>query len=211
MLLWTSQYSELAHQKQPEIIANVLMFQTKFAQRISKKRFRTIVGLSMDMKYECEAGYIKSHSWQAWTAMSNPNGLLSQKLCHCLGRTLNDILLRAAHWMTYFDLSKLNLALSKCTESIRTLTATVTDVINRHWGPPALKCHIKNCQNKDRLLVYGIPLLQRKFRLGRTKPSTGPHAARAPRVWHSWARIKWWPPDYTERNKFWYSISTKSQ
>jgi len=32
-------------------------------------------------------------------AMSNPNGLLSQKLCHCLvqGRTLNDILLRAAY------------------------------------------------------------------------------------------------------------------
>jgi len=32
-------------------------------------------------------------------AMSNPNGLLSQKLCHCLnqGRTLNDILTRAVH------------------------------------------------------------------------------------------------------------------
>jgi len=32
-------------------------------------------------------------------AMSNPNGLLSQKVCHYLdqGRTLNDILLRAAH------------------------------------------------------------------------------------------------------------------
>ena len=45
-------------------------------------------------------------------AMSNPNGLLRQKLCHCLGqgRTLNDMLLTAAHWMAYFDLSKLNLA-----------------------------------------------------------------------------------------------------
>jgi len=45
-------------------------------------------------------------------AMSIPNGLLSQKLCHCLkqGRTLNNILMRAAHWMAYFDLSKLNLA-----------------------------------------------------------------------------------------------------
>ena len=45
-------------------------------------------------------------------AMSNPNGLLSQKLCHCLGqgRTLNDILLSAAHWMAYFDHSKLDLA-----------------------------------------------------------------------------------------------------
>ena len=34
--------------------------QTEFAQRISKKCFRTIVGLSMDMKYECQAGYIWS-------------------------------------------------------------------------------------------------------------------------------------------------------
>jgi len=42
-------------------------------------------------------------------AMSNPNGLLSQTLCHCLdqGRTLNDILMRVAHRMAYFDLSKL--------------------------------------------------------------------------------------------------------
>jgi len=33
--------------------------------------------------------------------MSNPNGLLSQKLCHYLnqGRTLNGILLRAAQWL----------------------------------------------------------------------------------------------------------------
>jgi len=31
--------------------------------------------------------------------MSNPNGLLSQKLCHYLnqGRTLNNMLMRAAH------------------------------------------------------------------------------------------------------------------
>jgi len=44
--------------------------------------------------------------------MSNPNDLLSQKLCHYLdqGRTLNDKLLRAVHGMDYFDLSKLNLA-----------------------------------------------------------------------------------------------------
>jgi len=44
--------------------------------------------------------------------MSNPNGLLSQKLCRCLnqGRTLNDMLMRAAHWMAYFDLSKLTVA-----------------------------------------------------------------------------------------------------
>jgi len=44
--------------------------------------------------------------------MSNPNGLLSQKVCHYLdeGRTLNDKLLRAAHCMVYFDFSKLNVA-----------------------------------------------------------------------------------------------------
>jgi len=42
--------------------------------------------------------------------LSNPNGLLSQKLRHYLdqGRTLNDILWRAAHCMAYFDLGKLN-------------------------------------------------------------------------------------------------------
>ena len=45
------------------------------------------------------------------SAMSNPNGFLSQKLCHYLdqGRTLNNILMRTAHWMAYVDLSKLNL------------------------------------------------------------------------------------------------------
>jgi len=33
------------------------------------------------------------------TAMSNPNGLLSQKICRCLGqgRTSKDILMRVAH------------------------------------------------------------------------------------------------------------------
>jgi len=46
------------------------------------------------------------------TAMSNPNCLLSQKLCHYLnqGRKLNDILMRAAHLTAYFYLNKLNLA-----------------------------------------------------------------------------------------------------
>jgi len=44
-------------------------------------------------------------------AMSNPNGLLSQKLRPYLnqGRSLNDIN-GVAHWMAYFDPSKLNLA-----------------------------------------------------------------------------------------------------
>jgi len=43
--------------------------------------------------------------------MSNPNGLLSQKVCHYLdqGRTLNHILLRTAYWMADFGLRKLNL------------------------------------------------------------------------------------------------------
>jgi len=43
--------------------------------------------------------------------MSNQNHLLNQKLCHYLnqGRTLNNILMRGAHWMGYFDLSKLYL------------------------------------------------------------------------------------------------------
>jgi len=44
--------------------------------------------------------------------MSSTNGLLSQKSCQYLNqdRTLNDILMRAAHGMAYFDLSQLNLA-----------------------------------------------------------------------------------------------------
>jgi len=46
------------------------------------------------------------------SALSNPNGLLGQKLCHYLnrGRIMSDTLVRAAHWIACFDLSKLNLA-----------------------------------------------------------------------------------------------------
>jgi len=46
------------------------------------------------------------------SAMSNPNGLLSQQLCYYLNqrRTLNDILMRAAQYKAYFDHSKPNLA-----------------------------------------------------------------------------------------------------
>jgi len=45
-------------------------------------------------------------------AMSNPNDLLGQKSHHYLnqGRIFYDILMRAAHRMAYFDLSKLNFA-----------------------------------------------------------------------------------------------------
>jgi len=41
---------------------------------------------------------MKQFDWSK-PAMSNPNGLLSQKFCHYLnkGNTLNDILMRAAH------------------------------------------------------------------------------------------------------------------
>ena len=43
-------------------------------------------------------------------------------------------------------------------------------------------------KHKGRLSVCGILLLQRKPKLGRTKPSTGPHAARGPWVGHSCTR-----------------------
>ena len=49
----------------------------------------------------CEAEATVPGLWAGGSsaAMSNPNGLLSQILCHYLnqGRTLNDILMRAAH------------------------------------------------------------------------------------------------------------------
>ena len=46
------------------------------------------------------------------TAMSNTNGLMRQKSCHCLdqGRTMNDILMRAAHWLA----SKPNCSSNRC-------------------------------------------------------------------------------------------------
>jgi len=55
-------------------------------------------------------------------------------MCHYLnhGRTLNGILIRVAQWMACFDLCKLYLALSEYTESVRILTAMVTDVIKLH-------------------------------------------------------------------------------
>jgi len=45
-------------------------------------------------------------TFRSRSAMSNPNGLLSQNVSHYLsqGRRVNDILTRAAHWMAYFDL-----------------------------------------------------------------------------------------------------------
>jgi len=57
-------------------------------------------------------------------AISNPNGPLSQKVCHYLhqGRTLN-------------GLKKTKFNLNQCP----ILTAMVTDVKKRHWGPSASK------------------------------------------------------------------------
>jgi len=120
---------------------------------------------------------------QSRSAMSNRNGILSQNVCNYLdqGRTLNDIILRAAHWMVYFDFSKLNLAYTNIL-SVRIITAMATDVINGTEDHPLQKCQIHNYQNKDRLSVCRILLLQRKPKLGRTKPSTGP------RVGHGWSR-----------------------
>jgi len=47
--------------------------------------------------------------------VSNPNGFVSQKLCHYLnqGRKLDDTFKRAARWVAYFDLSKPNSACLK--------------------------------------------------------------------------------------------------
>jgi len=44
--------------------------------------------------------------------MPNTNGLLSQKICHYLnqGRTFNEISMRAANFMAFFDLGRQNLA-----------------------------------------------------------------------------------------------------
>jgi len=49
----------------------------------------------------------------------------------------------------------------------------VTYVIKWHQ-----KCQIKDNQTKDRLSVCRPLILQQKPKLGRTKLSTGPHAAR---------------------------------
>jgi len=47
------------------------------------------------------------------------------------------------------------------------------------------KVKFQDYQNKDRLSVYRILLLQRKPKLGHTNPWTGPRAAYEPRVGHS--------------------------
>jgi len=60
-----------------------------FAEKLRTRRDETRLGL-----HRAEHSALKLR-----TAMSNPNGLQSQKPCHCLdqSRTLNDILMRAAY------------------------------------------------------------------------------------------------------------------
>ena len=55
---------------------------------------------------------IRGLLYSPFPAMSSPNDLLSQTSCHYLnqGHTLYKTLVRAAHWMAYFYLSKLNFA-----------------------------------------------------------------------------------------------------
>ena len=111
--------------------------------------------------------------------MSNQNGLLGQKLCHCLnqGRTLIDILMRAAHWMAYFDVSKLNLVYTNVMKAFK----SKMQWCRRDTVVLRTTC-VKNVKfkiiKKDRLSIFGILSPQRKPQLGRTKPLTGPHAAR---------------------------------
>ena len=54
----------------------------------------------------------------------------------------------------------------------------VTDVIKWNWELPASKMSNSDCQNKDRLSVCRIFLIQQKPQLGSTKPPSRPHAAR---------------------------------
>ena len=86
--------------------------------------------------------------------------------------------------------------LSYCTESIRILTAVVTDVIKWHWKPPAFKRQI---QNKDHRRTG----FQDTFTTANTK--TGPHktfdwAACGPWVGHGWSRLSSFKSSYEEQD-----------
>ena len=129
--------------------------------------------------------------YQIWHHLGQPcptKWLTGQKLCHCLnqGSTLKDILMKSAHWMAYFDLSKLNLTYTNVMKALKS---------KMRWcrcDTVALRTTcVKNVKfkiiKKDRLSVFWILSLERKSQLGRTKPLTGPHAARGPRIGHSWS------------------------
>jgi len=79
--------------------------------------------------------------------------------------------------MAYFDLSKLNLAYTNVMKAFESWMQWC----RRDKVALRTTC-IKNVKfkiiKKDRLSVFGILSLQWKPKLGRTKPSTGPHAAR---------------------------------
>ena len=64
---------------------------------------RDLVGKTQKRKIERLLGSLESRP-----ATSNRKCLPSQKSCHYLnqGRTLNNILMKAAHWITYFDLKQ---------------------------------------------------------------------------------------------------------
>jgi len=74
--------------------------------------------------------------------MSNPNGLLSQKLCHCLnqGRTLNDIAYWwGPHigWLTLTLANKIELKVMYRKRSDPNCNGQ--GMIKRHWRPSASK------------------------------------------------------------------------
>jgi len=66
----------------------------------------------------------------------------------------------------------------------------VTNVISGTEANLHQKYRIQDYQNKDRVSVCRILLLQWKPKLGRTKPSTEPHAARIGHCWSSPFEIK---------------------
>jgi len=53
-----------------------------------------------------------------------------------------------------------------------------TDVVKWHWGTPASKMSNSRLSKQRQIVSCRIFLLQRKPKLGPTKPSTGPDAAR---------------------------------
>jgi len=65
------------------------------------------------------------------------------------------------------------------------------------------KCQTQDYQNKDRLSVCRLLLLQRKPKLGRTKPSTGPW------VGHSWCKAIVKPKLALQKMHFWGGATHK--
>jgi len=93
--------------------------------------------------------------------------------------------------MAYFDLSKLNLAYTNVMKAFKSKMQLCRR--DRRDAVELRTNCVKNVKfriiKKDRLSVFGILSLQLKPQLGRTKPFTGPHVARGPRVGQSWCRL----------------------